>query len=66
VTVLQEEKASVLLENLRLHDRLSEFEGLEEPGTGTIHRYKETRKQLDALKEEVFKVETCKILYGNF
>ena len=66
MTVLQEEKASVLLENLRLHDRLSEFEGLEEPGTGTIHRYKETRKQLDALKEEVFKVETCKILYGNF
>jgi regulator of replication initiation timing len=63
VTVLQEEKASVLLENLRLQDRLSEFEALEVPGTGTIHRYKETRKELDALKEEIFKVETCKILY---
>ena len=63
MTVLQEEKASLQLENLRLQDRLSQFEGLEEPGTGTIHRYKETRKQLDALKEEMFKVETCKILY---
>lgn len=60
VTVLQEEKASLQLENLRLQDRLSQFEGLEEPGTGTIHRYKETRKQLDALKEEMFKVETSR------
>lgn len=60
VTVLQEEKASVLLENTRLQDRLSEFEGLEDPGTGTVHRYKETRKQLEALKEEVFKVETSR------
>ena len=50
----------MLLENMRLQDRLSE---IEDPGIGTIHRYKETRKQLDALKEEVFKVETCKILY---
>jgi protein HOOK3 len=62
VTVLQEEKASVFLENRRLQDRLSEFEALEDPSTGTIQRYKETRKQLDALKEEMFKVETCKIL----
>jgi len=60
VTVLQEEKASLQLENLRLQDRLSQFEGLEEPGIGTIHRYKETRKQLDALKEEMFKVETSR------
>jgi len=63
VTVLQEEKVSLQRENLRLQDRLSQFEGLEEPGTGTIHRYRETRKQLDVLKEEMFKVETCKILY---
>jgi protein HOOK3 len=60
--VLQEEKASVLLENHRLQERLYEFETLEDPGTGTVHRYKETRKQLDALKEEMFKIETCKIL----
>jgi hypothetical protein len=63
VTVLQEEKASVLLENLRFQDRLSEFEGFEDFGTSTSHRYKELRKQLDAVKEEMFKVETCKILY---
>lgn len=60
--MLQEEKASVLLENHRLQERLYEFETLEDPGTGTVHRYKETRKQLDALKEEMFKIETCKIL----
>jgi hypothetical protein len=34
---------------------------LEDPGAGTIHRYKETRKQLDALKEKMFRIETCKI-----
>jgi hypothetical protein len=56
----------MLLENQRLQDRLFEFEGLEGPGTGTIQRYKETRKQLDALKEEMFKVETCKLLYSDF
>ncbi|XP_069694315.1 protein Hook homolog 3-like [Periplaneta americana] len=60
VTVLQEEKASVVLENQRLQDRLRELEVLEGPGTGTIHRYKETRKQLDALKEEMFKIETSR------
>jgi len=60
VTVLQEEKVSLQRENLRLQDRLSQFEGLEEPGTGTIHRYRETRKQLDVLKEEMFKVETSR------
>lgn len=51
----------MVLENLKLQDRLRQFEALEDPGTGTIHRYKETRKQLDALKEEVFRIETCKI-----
>ncbi|KDR07771.1 Hook-like protein 3 [Zootermopsis nevadensis] len=60
VTVLQEEKASVVLENQRLQERLYVFETLEDPGTGTVHRYKETRKQLDALKEEMFKVETTR------
>lgn len=60
VTALQEERTSVLLENRRLQDRLSQFEGSEDPGTGTIHRYKEIRRQLDALKEELFRVETSR------
>jgi hypothetical protein len=64
--VLQEEKASVVLENLKLQDRLRQFEALEDPGTGTIHRYKETRKQLDALKEKMFRIETCKIKPEGF
>jgi len=63
VNVLQEEKASVLRENMRLQDRLSQFEGSEDPDTRTIHRHQETRRQLDALRDEVFKLETCKILY---
>ncbi|PNF37389.1 Hook-like protein 3 [Cryptotermes secundus] len=60
VTVLQEEKASVVLENLKLQDRLRQFEALEDPGTSTIHRYKETRKQLDACKEKIFRIETSR------
>jgi hypothetical protein len=51
----------VVLENAKLQDRLRQFETLEDPATGTIHRYKETRKQLDALKDELFRIETCKI-----
>jgi hypothetical protein len=50
----------MLLENVKLQDRLRQFEALEDPGAGTIHRYKETRKQLDALKEKMFRIETCK------
>jgi hypothetical protein len=50
-----------MLENLKLQDRLRQFETLEDPGTGIIHRYKETRKQLDALRDKMFTVETCKI-----
>ncbi|KAJ9584697.1 hypothetical protein L9F63_020958, partial [Diploptera punctata] len=60
VTLLQEEKASVLQENRRLQERLKEFETLEDPGSGSVHRYKETRKQLDTLKEEMFKIETSR------
>ncbi|PSN52024.1 Protein Hook 3 [Blattella germanica] len=60
VTLLQEEKTSVFLENRRLQERLKEFETSEDPGTGTVHRYKETRKQLDILKEEMFKIETSR------
>ncbi|GLG93634.1 Uncharacterized protein GBIM_00989 [Gryllus bimaculatus] len=57
VTLLQEEKGSVLMENKRLHERLKEFENLDDP-SGTGHRYKELRKQVDVLKEELFKMET--------
>ncbi|XP_066996837.1 protein Hook homolog 3 [Anabrus simplex] len=60
VTLLQEEKGSVLLENKRLQERLREFENLEDPASGTGHRYKELRKQVDVLKEELFKIETSR------
>lgn len=59
VTLLQEEKSSVLMENKRLQERLKEFENLDGP-SGSAHRYKELRKQVDVLKEELFKVETSR------
>jgi protein HOOK3 len=59
--VLQEEKASVVLENKKLQERLRQYETSGDPGTGAIHRYKEARKQLDAAKDEIFRMETCKI-----
>ncbi|XP_049781741.1 protein Hook homolog 3-like [Schistocerca cancellata] len=60
VTLLQEEKASVLNENKRLHERLREFEMLEGPMAASGHKCKELRKQVDALKEEIFKLETSR------
>jgi protein HOOK3 len=63
--VLQEEKASVVIENVKLQERLRQFETLEDPGSGAIHRYKEVRKQLDAAKDEMFRLETCKIPDGD-
>jgi hypothetical protein len=59
--VLQEEKASIVLENVKLQERLHKFETSENLDTDAIHRYNEARKQLDAAKCEMFTMETCKI-----
>ena len=59
MTLLQEEKMSILSENKQLQDRLREFETMDDSLSGSGHRYKETRRQMDTLKEELFKVETC-------
>lgn len=50
---------SILSENKQLQDRLKEFETMDDSLTRSGHRYKETRRQMDTLKEELFKVETC-------
>ncbi|KAJ8885571.1 hypothetical protein PR048_011769 [Dryococelus australis] len=58
VTLLQEEKTILHMENVKLQDKLKEFETLEDSSVGSGHRYKEMRKQNDTLKEEMFKIET--------
>jgi len=58
VTLLQEEKAAIVTENQRLQERLRAFEMMEDSGSGGS-RQLELRRQLDTLKEEMFKVETA-------
>lgn len=56
--LLQEEKATLAVENKKLQDRLDEFENPEE--SGSILKYSGLRKQVEALKDELFKVETSR------
>lgn len=51
VLQLQEEKASLSEDKKRLLERLQE-----DPLTGTS----QLRRQIDSLKEQIFKIETCK------
>ncbi|XP_063219219.1 protein Hook homolog isoform X2 [Bacillus rossius redtenbacheri] len=60
VTLLQEEKTILHMENVKLQDKLKEFETLEDSSVGSGHRFKEMRKQNDTLKEEMFKIETAR------
>ncbi|XP_076751094.1 hook microtubule tethering protein [Xylocopa sonorina] len=58
LSLLQEEKAALVTENKKLQERLDEFENPEE--TGSILKYSGLRKQVEALKDELFKVETSR------
>ncbi|XP_071861083.1 hook microtubule tethering protein isoform X1 [Bombus fervidus] len=58
LSLLQEEKAALVTENKKLQERLDEFENPEE--SGSILRYSGLRKQVEALKDELFKVETSR------
>ncbi|XP_029040719.1 protein Hook homolog 3 [Osmia bicornis bicornis] len=58
LSLLQEEKAALVAENKKLQERLDEFENPEE--TGSILKYSGLRKQVEALKDELFKVETSR------
>ncbi|KAL0133742.1 hypothetical protein PUN28_001009 [Cardiocondyla obscurior] len=58
LSLLQEEKAALIIENKKLQERLDEFENPEE--SGSIHKYSGLRKQMDALKDELFKMETTR------
>lgn len=58
LSLLQEEKAALIAENKKFQERLDEFENPEESGTSL--KYSGLRKQVDALKDELFKIETSK------
>ncbi|XP_078042358.1 hook microtubule tethering protein [Augochlora pura] len=58
LSLLQEEKAALVVENKKLQERLDEFENPEE--SGSIIKYSGLRKQVEALKDELFKVETSR------
>ncbi|KZC10839.1 PREDICTED: protein Hook homolog [Dufourea novaeangliae] len=58
LSLLQEEKAALVTENKKLQERLDEFENPEE--SGSILKYSGLRKQVEALKDELFKVETSR------
>ncbi|OAD59735.1 Protein Hook like protein [Eufriesea mexicana] len=58
LSLLQEEKAALVIENKKLQERLDEFENSEEHGT--ISKYSSLRKQVESLKDELFKVETSR------
>ena len=54
-----EKRKELSEENSRLVERL---EGLKEAGegvTGTTSRYKDLKKKIDSLQDDLFKVETC-------
>lgn len=58
LSLLQEEKAVLVVENKKLQERLDEFENPEE--SGSILKYSGLRKQAEALKDELFKMETSR------
>lgn len=58
LSLLQEEKASLCTENKKMQERLDE---LESPGEmGASLKYSSLRKQVEALKDEMFKLETSR------
>lgn len=58
LSLLQEEKVALIAENKKFQERLDEFENPEE--SGSIMKYSGLRKQVDALKDELFKMETSR------
>ncbi|XP_035721537.1 protein Hook homolog 3-like [Vespa mandarinia] len=58
LSLLQEEKVGLIAENKKLQERLDEFENPED--SGSILKYSSLRKQVEALKDEVFKLETSR------
>ncbi|XP_040067519.1 protein Hook homolog 3 isoform X1 [Ixodes scapularis] len=60
VTMLQEEKSSLMHENEKLLDKLNHMENLEDPSTSAGRRYQQSQLKIDNLQAEVFKLETAR------
>ena len=58
LSLLQEEKATLYTENKKMQERLDELESPEE--IGTSFKYSSLRKQVEELKDEMFKLETSR------
>lgn len=58
LSLLQEERSTLIAENKKLQERVDEFENPEE--SSSISRYSGLRRQVEGLKEELFKAETTK------
>lgn len=58
LSLLQEEKVALIAENKKFQQRLDEFENPEE--SGSILKYSGLRKQVETLKDELFKIETSR------
>uniref|UniRef100_A0A2R5L4R5 Protein hook n=1 Tax=Ornithodoros turicata TaxID=34597 RepID=A0A2R5L4R5_9ACAR len=64
VTMLQEEKASLLHENGKLQEKLCHLENTEDPSSlAAGNRFQPSQQKLDALQAEVFKLETARDEY---
>lgn len=60
VTMLQEEKMSLVQENEKLLEKLNHVENLEDPSTPAGRRYQQSQQRIDVLQAEVFKLETVR------
>lgn len=60
VTMLQEEKMSLVQENEKLLEKLNHVENLEDPSTPAGRRYQQSQQRIDVLQAEVFKLETAR------
>jgi protein HOOK3 len=60
LSLLQEERTTLQVENKKLQERLEEFENPEDSGTTSSLKYSGLRKQVEALKDEMFKLETSR------
>ncbi|XP_023290822.1 protein Hook homolog 3 [Orussus abietinus] len=58
LSFLQEEKVGLTVENKKLQERLEEFENPEDSGSSL--KYSGLRKQVESLKDEIFKLETSR------
>lgn len=57
--MINEEKTALSTENEKLLSRLDAWETGGDLGTSTL-RYKDLKKQIDGLQDELYKLETCK------